>query len=652
MALDSQSVSLTFPDGNSRSYAAGVTPAEVAADISISLAKKAISATVNGKHWDLQWPIDTDAEIAINTLKDEAQANELIRHDFAHVMARAVQEIWPATKVTIGPVIENGWYYDFDRSEPFTPEDLGLIEKKMKEIINKRDPVTTEIWERDRAIEFYKANNEPYKVELIEAIPGDEPLRMYWHGHWQDLCRGPHLQHTGQLPGDAFKLMSIAGAYWRGDSSRPMLQRIYGCAFQNKEKLKAHLHMLEEAAKRDHRKLGREMDLFHMQEEAPGQIFWHPNGWTIYTQLQDYMRRQQRKGGYVEVNTPQVVDRKLWERSGHWDKYQEHMFIVEVDEEHAREKSVNALKPMNCPCHVEIFKQGLKSYRDLPLRMAEFGSCNRYEPSGALHGIMRVRGFTQDDAHIFATEEQIESETAEFIRFLSVIYKDLGFEKFTVKFSDRPETRAGSDEVWDKAEAALLAATRAAGTEPELNPGEGAFYGPKLEFVLTDAIGRDWQCGTFQVDFVLPERLDATYVGADGAKHRPVMLHRATLGSFERFIGILIEEHAGKLPFWLAPRQVVVASITSDADDYVREVVAELTRAGVRAEADIRNEKINYKVREHSVGKVPVILAVGHREVEERTVSVRRLGEKQTSVQSLADVTKELAKAATPPDLL
>ncbi len=652
MALDSQSVSLTFPDGNSRSYEAGVTPAQVAADISTSLAKKAISATVNRQHWDLQWPIEADAQIAIHTMKDEAQANELIRHDLAHVMARAVQEIWPATKVTIGPVIENGWYYDFDREEPFTPEDLGLIEKKMKEIINKRDPVTTEVWDRDRAIEFYKANNEPYKVELIESIPGDEPLRMYWHGHWQDLCRGPHLQHTGQLPGDAFKLMSIAGAYWRGDSDRAMLQRIYGVAFTGKEKLKAHLHMLEEAAKRDHRKLGREMDLFHMQEEAPGQIFWHPNGWTIYTLLQDYMRRQQRKGGYVEVNTPQVVDRKLWVASGHWDKYQENMFIVEVDEEHAREKAVNALKPMNCPCHVQIFNQGLKSYRDLPLRMAEFGSCNRYEPSGALHGIMRVRGFTQDDGHIFCTEDQIESETAEFIRFLSGIYKDLGFENFSVKFSDRPEKRSGSDEVWDKAEAALLSATRAAGIEPELNPGEGAFYGPKLEFVLTDAIGRDWQCGTHQVDFVLPERLDATYIGADGGKHRPVMLHRATLGSFERFIGILIEEHAGKLPFWLAPRQVVVASITSEADEYVAEVVSTLRAAGIRAEADIRNEKINYKVREHSVGKVPIILAVGHREVEDRTVSVRRLGEKQTRVQSLEAVTNELSVAATPPDLL
>ncbi len=644
-------ISLTFPDGNARDFDVGVTPAVVAESISKSLSKKAISATVNGQHWDLQWPIEADAQIAIHTLQDDAQALELIRHDLAHIMARAVQEIWPEVRVTIGPVIENGWYYDFDREEPFTPEDLGEIEKKMREIINKRDPVTTEVWERERAVKFYNANNEPYKVELIEAIPGDEPIRMYWHGHWQDLCRGPHLQHTGQVPADAFKLMSVAGAYWRGDSDRAMLQRIYGVAFKNKEDLRKYLNFLEEAAKRDHRKLGREMDLFHMQEEAPGQIFWHPNGWTIYTALQDYMRRQQRRGGYVEVNTPQVVDRKLWEESGHWEKYQEHMFIVEVDEEHAREKSINALKPMNCPCHVQIFNQGLKSYRDLPLRMAEFGSCNRYEPSGALHGIMRVRGFTQDDGHIFCREDQIEDETKRFIDFLAGIYRDLGFESFKVKFSDRPELRSGSDETWDKAEEALKSATIAAGCEFELNPGEGAFYGPKLEFVLTDAIGRDWQCGTHQVDFVLPERLDATYIGSDGAKHRPVMLHRATLGSFERFIGILIEEHAGKLPFWLAPRQVVVASITSDADDYVREVVAALQAAGVRAEADIRNEKINFKVREHSVGKVPVILAVGHREVDDRTVTVRRLGEKQTQVVGLDDVVASLALDATPPDL-
>ncbi len=644
-------ISLTFPDGNAREFPAGITAGEVAADISKSLGKKAISATLNGAHYDLAWPIDADASIAIHTMADEEQANELVRHDLAHIMARAVQDIWPDTKVTIGPVIKDGWYYDFDRAEPFVPEDLALIEKKMKDIINKRDPVRTEVWDRARAIKHYEDNGEPYKVELIEAIPGDEPLRMYWHGDWQDLCRGPHLQHTGQVPGDAFKLMSIAGAYWRGDSDRAMLQRIYGVAFTGKEKLRAHLNMLEEAAKRDHRKLGREMNLFHMQEEAPGQIFWHPNGWRIYTELQDYVRRQQRAGGYVEVNTPQVVDRKLWEASGHWEKYQENMFIVEVDEEHAREKAINALKPMNCPCHVQIFNQGLKSYRDLPLRMAEFGSCNRYEPSGALHGIMRVRGFTQDDGHIFCREDQIEAETKVYIEFLSNIYRDLGFEEFEVLFSTRPEVRAGSDEVWDKAEEALLSATRAAGIEPGINPGEGAFYGPKLEFTLTDAIGRKWQCGTHQVDFVLPERLDATYIGEDGAKHRPVMLHRATLGSFERFIGILIEEHAGKLPFWLAPRQVVVASITSEADPYVAEVVETLTSAGVRAEADIRNEKINYKVREHSVGKVPVILAVGAREVEDKTVSVRRLGEKQTSVQALSDVAAALAGEATPPDL-
>ena len=656
-------VSLTFPDGNARSYDAGVTPAEVAASISNSLAKKAISATVNGQHWDLQWPINDDSAIAIHTMKDEEQANELVRHDLAHIMARAVQEIWPDTKVTIGPVIDNGWYYDFDREEPFTPEDLGLIEKKMKEIINKREPVTTEVWDRARAIKHYEDNGEPYKVELIDAIPGDEPLRMYWHGDWQDLCRGPHLQHTGQVPGDAFKLMSIAGAYWRGDSDRAMLQRIYGVGFTGKEKLKKHLHMLEEAAKRDHRKLGREMDLFHMQEEAPGQVFWHPNGWTIYTQLQDYMRRKQRAGGYREINTPQVVDRKLWEASGHWDKYQHHMFIVEVDESRdgenddatAKNKAqtrINALKPMNCPCHVQVFNQGLKSYRDLPLRLAEFGSCARFEPSGALHGIMRVRGFTQDDAHIFCTEDQIQEECARFIDFLADVYRELGFPEFEIKFATRPEKRVGSDESWDYVEGALENAIKAVGREYTLEPGDGAFYGPKLDFYLTDAIGRVWQCGTFQVDPNLPERLDASFIGADGAKHRPYMLHRACLGSFERFIGILIENWEGKLPFWLAPRQVVVASITSEADDYVNEVVAELQAAGVRAEADIRNEKINYKVREHSLGKVPVILAIGHREVEERTVSVRRLGEKQTSVQSLAEITEALEREATPPDLL
>ena len=644
-------ISLTFPDGNSREFEAGITPAEVAAGISNSLAKKAISATVNGDHWDMAWPINQHADIAIHTMKDEAPALELIRHDFAHVMARAVQEIWPDVKVTIGPVRDFGWFYDFDREEPFTPEDLGAIEGKMKEIINARDAVRTDVWSREAAIKYYTDAGEPFKIELLDRIPEGEDIRMYWHGDWQDLCRGPHLQHTGQLPADAFKLTHVAGAYWLGDNSRPMLQRIYGVAFRNRNDLKAHLTMLEEAAKRDHRRLGREMDLFHMQEEAPGQVFWHPNGWRIFTTLQDYMRRKQNQGGYVEVNTPQVVDRKLWEESGHWEKYQENMFIVEVDEEHAREKAVNALKPMNCPCHVQIFNQGLKSYRDLPLRMAEFGSCNRYEPSGALHGIMRVRGFVQDDGHIFCSEDQIEEETAIYIDYLTQIYKDLGFEKFKVKFSDRPETRSGSDEVWDKAEAALLAATRAAGIEPEMNPGEGAFYGPKLEFVLTDAIGRDWQCGTHQVDFVLPERLDANYIGVDGAKHRPVMLHRACLGSFERFIGILIENFSGRLPFWLAPRQVVVASIVSDADNFVDEVVRALKDAGVRAEADTRNEKINYKIREHSVGKVPVILAIGQREVEERTVSLRRLGQKETVVRPLEEVVAELAAEALPPDL-
>ena len=644
-------ITVTLPDNSQRAYPSGSTAADIAADISKSLGKKAISATVDGAHYDLQWPIERDCSLALHTMKDPKQALELIRHDLAHIMARAVQEIWPDVKVTIGPVIENGWYYDFDRQDPFTPEDLGRIEKKMKEIINLSDPVRTEVWSRKEAIAHYEANNEPYKVELIDAIPGDEPLRMYWHGEWQDLCRGPHLQHTGQVPADAFRLMSVAGAYWRGDSDRAMLQRIYGVAFLNREALKAHLTMLEEAAKRDHRKLGREMNLFHMQPEAPGQIFWHPNGWRIFTTLQDYMRRKQRKSDYVEVNTPQVLDRKLWEASGHWEKYQENMFILEVDEEHAREKAVNALKPMNCPGHVQIFNQGLKSYRDLPLRMAEFGACNRYEPSGALHGIMRVRGFKQDDGHIFCRPDQIASETKDFIEFLSQVYADLGFERFSIKFSDRPEKRSGSDEVWDRAESALREATTAAGCTFELNPGEGAFYGPKLEFVLTDAIGRDWQCGTLQVDFVLPERLDANYIGADGEKHRPVMLHRACLGSFERFIGILIEEHAGKLPFWLAPRQVVVAAIVTDANDYCLEVVSALKAAGIQAEADLRSEKINYKVREHSVGKVPVILACGMREVEERTVSLRRLGEKQTSVRALEDVVSELSIEASPPDL-
>jgi threonyl-tRNA synthetase len=644
-------ISLTFPDGNSREYEAGVTATQVAESIAPSLAKRAISASLDDQHIDLAWPIMASGQIAIHSMKDETQALELIRHDFAHVMARAVQSIWPDVKVTIGPVRDYGWFYDFDRAEPFTPEDLAVIEAEMKKIIAARDPVRTEVWDRDRAIAHYKAAGEPFKLELIDRIPEDQDLRMYWHGDWQDLCRGPHLQNTGQLPADAFKLTHIAGAYWLGDAARPQLQRIYGVAFRNRDDLKAHMTMLEEAAKRDHRKLGREMDLFHMQEEAPGQIFWHPNGWNIYTTLQDYMRRKQRADGYVEVNTPQVVSRKLWEESGHWENYQDNMFIVEVDEEHAKTKTINALKPMNCPCHVQIFNHGLKSYRDLPLRMAEFGSCNRYEPSGALHGIMRVRGFTQDDAHIFCTDDQIEAETKKFIDFLAGIYADLGFTGWRIKLSTRPEKRIGSDESWDRVEAALGNACQAAGYDYTIFPGEGAFYGPKLEFVLTDAIGRDWQCGTLQVDPNLPERLDAEYVGQDGQKHRPIMLHRAVLGSFERFIGILIESHAGKLPFWLAPRQVVVASIVSDADDYVHEVVAALNAAGIRAEADIRNEKINYKVREHSVGKVPAIMAIGMKEVEDRTVSLRRLDQQGSRTLSLSEVTEMLKAEATAPDL-
>jgi threonyl-tRNA synthetase len=642
-------ISLTFPDGNIRQYPAGVTPAEVAASIAPSLAKASISAQVDGKHWDLAWPIHADAKIALNTLKDEAPALELIRHDLAHIMARAVQEIWPDVKVTIGPVRDYGWFYDFDREEPFTPEDLGAIEAKMKQIINAREPVRTEVWPREKAVEYYRGRKEPFKLELIDRIPEGEDLRMYWHGPWQDLCRGPHLQHTGQVPADAFKLTHVAGAYWLGDASRPMLQRIYGVAFRNRDDLKAHLTMLEEAAKRDHRKLGREMELFHLQEEAPGMVFWHPNGWTIYRQLEDYMRGRQRAAGYKEIRTPQVVDRVLWEKSGHWEAYRENMFIVEVDEEGAKEKRINALKPMNCPCHVQVFNQGLKSYRDLPLRLAEFGSCHRYESSGSMHGLMRVRGFTQDDGHIFCTEDQIQSECASFIALLSSVYKDLGFDKFDIKLSTRPDVRIGSDEAWDKVEGALEGAIKSLGLPYEINPGDGAFYGPKLDFKLTDAIGREWQCGTFQVDPNLPTRLGAEYVAEDGAKHRPYMLHRAILGSFERFIGILIENYAGKLPFWLAPRQVVVASIVSDADPFVNEVVAALRKAGVRAEADTRNEKINYKVREHSVGKVPVILAIGMQEVEARTVSVRRLGETRTETISLESALSTFGFEALPP---
>jgi threonyl-tRNA synthetase len=643
-------ISLTFPDGNAREYAAGTTPADVAASISNSLAKKAISARVDGAHWDLQWPIEDNATVEIKTLADDAEALELIRHDAAHIMARAVQELWPDVKVTIGPVIENGWYYDFDRAEPFTPEDLGVIEKRMKEIIAARDEVRTEVWDRTDAIRHYESRGEPYKVELIEAIPQDQPIRMYWHGDWQDLCRGPHFQHTGQVPADAFKLMRISGAYWRGDSSRQQLQRIYGVAFKNRQDLKDYLNFLEEAEKRDHRRLGREMHLFHFQEEAPGMVFWHPDGWTIYRELEDYMRRRLGAAGYREIKTPQVVDRKLWEASGHWEKFREHMYITEIEEEHSQEKRINALKPMNCPCHVQVFNQGIKSYRDLPLRLAEFGSCHRYEPHGALHGLMRVRGFTQDDAHIFCTEDQIESETAGFIDLLSGIYRDGGFSKFDIKLSTRPDVRVGSDEIWDRAETALEQAILRVRNDFEIDPGEGAFYGPKLDFKLTDAIGREWQCGTFQVDFNTPNRLGATYIGQDGEKHHPVMLHRAILGSFERFLGILIENYAGRLPMWLAPRQVVVASIVSDADDYVHHVVGKLRDAGLRAEPDVRNEKINYKVREHSVGKVPAILAIGQREIQDGSVNLRRLGEKRTKTLPLDVAVTELAAEAVPPD--
>ncbi|MEM1382465.1 MAG: threonine--tRNA ligase [Pseudomonadota bacterium] len=648
--MSDASVKITLPDGATRSYATGTTGAEVAADISKSLGKAAIACRIDGTLADLSEPIQADSRLAIVTAKD-AEALELIRHDCAHIMARAVQELYPDTKVTIGPVIENGWYYDFDRDTPFTTEDFPAIEKRMREIIAARDPVRTEVWERADSIAHYKETAEPYKVELVEAIPAGEPIRMYWHGDWQDLCRGPHLAHTGQVPPDAFKLMSVAGAYWRGDSRNKMLQRIYGIAFRTKADLAAHLHMLEEAAKRDHRRIGREMELFHFQEEAPGMVFWHPNGTALYRALEDYVRRRQNAAGYHEIRTPQVIDRVLWERSGHWDKYRENMFLTEIDEEHANEKRVNALKPMNCPGHVQIFNRSLRSYRDLPMRVSEFGMCHRYESSGSMHGLMRVRAFTQDDAHIFCTEDQIEEETARFIALLGSIYRDLGFDSFDIKLSTRPDVRVGSDEVWDKAEAALEAAVRKVTNDFEVDPGEGAFYGPKLDFKLTDAIGREWQCGTFQADFNLPERLDAEYVAADGSKKRPVMMHRAILGSFERFLGILIENCAGRFPLWLAPRQVVVATIVSDADAYAQEVVAALTAAGLRVEADLRNEKINYKVREHSTQHVPAILAVGRQEVEGQTVAVRRLGQQGQRVQPLAETIAALTAEAAPPDL-
>ena len=646
------SIKVTFPDGAFREFPRGTTGTTVVEGISKSLAKKTVAMKWNGVLSDLSDPLEADGNIEFVT-RDSGSKDvlELIRHDAAHVLAEAVQELWPDTQVTIGPVIENGFYYDFYRpAGPFTEEELSVIEKKMGEIIERGAAFTKEVWSRDQAKDWFAAKGEAFKVELVDAIPADQSIKMYAQGQWKDLCRGPHMRSVKDV-GQAFKLTKVAGAYWRGDSNREVLSRIYGTAFATKEELEAYLLMVEEAEKRDHRKIGREMDLFHMQEEAPGQVFLHPKGWSIYVGLQDYMRRKQRADGYVEVNTPQVVSRKLWEQSGHWDNYQENMFIVEVDEEHAKTKTVNALKPMNCPCHVQVFNHGLKSYRDLPLRMAEFGACNRYEPSGALHGIMRVRGFTQDDAHIFCTEEQIEAETKKFIDLLASVYADLGFTDWRIKLSTRPEKRIGSEESWDRAEAALGNACKAAGHDYVVFPGEGAFYGPKLEFVLTDAIGRDWQCGTLQVDPNLPERLDAEYVGADGAKHRPIMLHRAVLGSFERFIGILIENSAGKLPMWLAPTQVVVATIVSEADDYAHKLVDQLRAAGIRAEIDTRNEKINYKVREHSVGKVPLLFVVGKREAEEGNVSIRRLGTEGQQVQPFMDALVALMAEATPPDL-
>jgi threonyl-tRNA synthetase len=642
-------ITVTLSDGARRRFPAGVSGAEIAAAISKSLAKKAVAMKRDGALTDLSDPVEADAHVEIVT-RDDPEALELIRHDCAHVMAEAVQELFPGTQVTIGPVIENGFYYDFFRNEPFSTEDFPAIEAKMREIVARDRPFTKHVMGRQEAKRLFDKRGERFKVELIDAIPEDEEIRIYAQGEWLDLCRGPHMPSTGRV-GDAFKLMKLAGAYWRGDPNRPQLQRIYGTAWRNRQELDAYLHQLEEAERRDHRRIAREMGLFHLQEEAPGQVFWHPKGWAVWRELQSYMRRRLDAAGYVEVKTPQLIDRKLWEQSGHWEKFREHMFVAEVEEEHAAEKRVSALKPMNCPGHVQIFNQGMKSYRDLPLRMSEFGSCHRYEPSGALHGIMRVRGFVQDDAHIFCTEEQIASETKAFCELLSSVYADLGFSDFRIRFSDRPAVRAGGDDVWDRAEAALREATRVAGYEVEFNPGEGAFYGPKLEFVLTDAIGREWQCGTLQVDFILPERLGASYIGEDGEKHRPVMLHRAILGTFERFLGILIEETAGRFPLWLAPVQAAVATITSDADDYARTVHARLVKAGLRVELDVRNEKIGYKVREHSVAKVPLILVVGRREAEEGSVNIRRLGEKEQENVALEDAVARIAAQALPPDL-
>ena len=636
---------IALPDGSQRSYDGAVTPAAVAADIGPGLAKAALAAVVDGQEWDLTRPIEQDATLALITSRDTDAALQLVRHDCAHIMAEAVLEIYPETQVTIGPSIDNGFYYDFFRTEAFSTDDLAAIEKRMHEIVDRDEDIVRSVWTRDEAVAFYREKNEPFKVELVEAIPAEETVSFYTQGAFIDLCRGPHLASTGKA-GHAFKLTKVAGAYWRGDSNNPMLQRIYGTAWLTEKDLAAYLHMIEEAEKRDHRKLGRQLDLFHLQEEAAGSVFWHPKGWTLYREIEQYMRRRLEASDYVEVKTPQLVDKSLWEASGHWEKFGENIFTSETNED-----KILALKPMNCPGHVQIYRQGVKSYRDLPYRMAEFGSCHRNEPSGALHGIMRVRAFTQDDAHIFCTEDQINSETVAFCNLLQDIYADFGFTDVRVKFSDRPEVRAGDDATWDKAEAALMEATEAAGLETILNPGEGAFYGPKLEFVLRDAIGRDWQCGTLQMDFVLPERLDAEYVAEDGVRKRPVMLHRAILGSLERWIGIVIEQYSGRMPPWLSPVQVVVAAITDQANDYAETVAAAAAAAGLRVHTDIRNEKIGYKIREHSAAKVPFILAVGGREAEAGTVALRRLGSDGQTILDCEEAMRQLALESCPPDL-
>jgi len=636
---------ITLPDGSVRRFDAPVTGTEVAAAIGPGLARAALAMRVDGALSDLSCLIEQDAAIVFVTRRDP-DALGMIRHDAAHVLAEAVQGLYPGTQVTIGPNIENGFYYDFARNEPFTPEDFTAIEARMREIVARNAPFERQALDREEAMRFFDARGEAYKAELIRDLPVSETITLYKQGDWIDLCRGPHMRGTGDV-GTAFKLMKVAGAYWRGDHRNAMLSRIYGTAWRDQKELDAYLHQLEEAERRDHRRIGREMDLFHIQEEATGSVFWHPKGWALYRTAEDYVRRRLDASGYQEVRTPQLVDRKLWEASGHWDNYKEHMFIARVE----NEDTTLALKPMNCPCHVLIFRHALRSYRELPLRMAEFGACHRYEPSGALHGIMRVRAFTQDDAHIFCTEAQIAGETVAFVELLSSVYRDFGFDSFRVKFSDRPVPRAGTDEIWDRAEGALKEACATAGVDYELSPGEGAFYGPKLEFVLRDAIGRDWQCGTLQVDFVMPERLDAEYVAEDGTRQRPVMLHRAILGSFERFLGILIEQYAGRFPLWLAPVQVVVASIVSDAAEYANDVALALRMRGLEVRVDVRNEKINAKVREHSLAHVPAILVVGRREAEQRTVALRRLGGEAQEILGLDDAVTRLAAEAMAPDL-